>query len=100
MRNADTNQHTVIICCLGGPRNSVLVRCSSIQTTAPTKRKRTPRTHHIWKVNGFRKAQAFDSISFPGAKIMRPDSIYGWVKSTSLVLFVTMAMSPIAASKN
>jgi hypothetical protein len=50
-------------------------------------------------VNGFRKAQAFDSISLAGATIMRPDSVYGWVKSTSLVLFVTIAMSPIAASK-
>uniref|UniRef100_A0A0A9EJA8 Uncharacterized protein n=1 Tax=Arundo donax TaxID=35708 RepID=A0A0A9EJA8_ARUDO len=94
------NQHIVIICCLGGPRNSVLVRCSSIQTIVPTKRKRTPRIHHIWKVNGFRNAQAFGSISFAGATIMRPDSIYGWVKSTSLVLFVTIVMSPIAASKH
>jgi hypothetical protein len=59
----------------------------------------TPRTHHILKLNGFRKAQAFDSISLAGATIMRPDSIYGWVKSTSLVRFVTIAMSPIAPSK-
>jgi hypothetical protein len=50
-------------------------------------------------VNGFKKAQAFDSTTLAGATMIRPDSIYGWVKSTSLVLFVTIAMSPTAASK-
>lgn len=89
----------VMNCFLGGPLKSSLVRCSKIHTTAPTKRKNRPIKPHISTVNGFKKAHAFDSLSFVATTIVRPDSMYGCVKSTILVRLVTMDMSPTAASK-
>ena len=99
-QSKQTNQKIVISCFLGGPRNSSLNRCSRIHTTAPTKRKKAPVTHHIWAVNGLRKDQGLDFSSLTGTTTTSPDSMYGWVKSTSLVLFVTIVTSPTAASKS
>lgn len=96
---AFTDQNIVTSCCLGDPRNSVFERCSRIQTTAPTKRKKAPVTHHICTEKGFRKAQGLEDLSLTCATMTRPDSIYGCVKSTILVLFVTIDISPTAASK-
>lgn len=76
-----------------------MILCSRIHTTAPTKRKKAPVTHHIGTVNGFRKAQGFDFTFQAGVTTTRPDSIKGWVKSTIFVLFVTIVTSPTAASK-
>lgn len=93
-----TDQKIVISCWLGGPRNSWLIRCSRIQTTAPTKRKKEPVTHHICQENGFRNAHGLDFFSFTAATTTSPDSIKGCVKSTIFVLLVTIVMSPTAAS--
>lgn len=87
-------------CFFGGPRNSSFIRCSRIHTTAPTTRKNAAVTHHICIVNGRRKDQALEFSLLMGATIISPDSINGCVKSTIFVLFVTIAMSPITASKN
>lgn len=91
-------QNIVTSCWLSGPRNSWLIRCSRIQTTTPTKRKKAPVTPHISQLNGLRKAQAVDFTFLTGVTTTSPDSMYGWVKSTILVLLVTMVMSPTAAS--
>lgn len=93
-----TYQKIVIICFLGGPRNSGLCRCSRTHTTAPTKRKKAPVTHHIWAVNGLRKDQGLDLTSLTGTTTTSPDSMKGWVKSKILVLFGTIVISPTAAS--
>lgn len=93
-----TNQKTVTSCCLGEPRKSVFVRCSRIQTTVPTKRKKLPVTAHICHVNGMRNDHGFVLTSFIGATTTSPDSINGCVKSTILVLFVVIVKSPTAAS--
>lgn len=92
------NQKTVPTCCLGGPRNSVFDRCSRIQTTTPTNRKNENVTNHISTVKGFKKDHAFGFISLVGITITRPDSKYGWVKSKTTDLLVTIVMSPTAAS--
>lgn len=88
-----------MICCFGGPRKSSFIRCSKIQTTAPITRKDTAVMHHIFGVNGRKKAQALEFNFLTGATITKPDSMYGCVKSAILVRFVIIAMSPIAASK-
>jgi len=59
----------------------------------------TTMTPHIPGVNGRRKAQAPEFFFLNGATTTRPDDAYGCVKSTILVLLVTMAISPTAASK-
>lgn len=94
-----THQNTVISCFLGEPRNSGLSLCSRIHTTLPTKRKKAPVTHHISVVNGWRKDQGLDFCSLKGTTTTSPDGMKGWVKSTILVLFVTIVTSPTAASK-
>lgn len=66
---------------------------------APTKRKKAPVTAHISIVNGFRNDQGLDLASLTGATTTSPDSINGCVKSTYLVLFVTIVISPTATSK-
>ena len=93
-------QTVVINCCRGEPRKSSLIRCSRTQITAPTTRKDNPVTHHIPNVNGCKNAQEFVICFLTGAKITRPDSIKGWVKSRVWVLFIVMTMSPIAASNS
>lgn len=87
-----------MICCLGGPRNSEFVRCSRIQTTVPTKRKKIPVTPHICQVNGIRNDHGLDFTSFTRASTTSPDSMKGCVKSTILVLFVVIVTSPTTAS--
>ena len=87
-------------CFLGGPRNSSFVLRSKIQTTAPTRRKDIPVTHHINGVNGLKNAQALEFNFQTGATTTSPDSIYGCVKSTIFVLSVVIVMSPTAASKS
>lgn len=67
--------------------------------TAPMIRKKAAVTAHIPPVNGLRKAHAFEFIFLTGATTTNPDSAYGCVKSATLVRFVTIAISPIAASK-
>lgn len=67
----------VTICCLGGPRNSLFMRCSKIQTTAPTTRKKIPVTHHNLAVNGLRKAQVPEFSLLTGATTTSPDSVNG-----------------------
>lgn len=94
-----THQRTVTTCFLGGPRNSSLILCSRTHTTAPTTRKKIAVTPHINGVNGRKNAQAFEFDFLTGATTTSPDSMYGWVKSTTLVRFVTIAMSPMTASK-
>lgn len=97
-----THTHTyhrvVPNCCLGVPRKSLFLRCSRIQTTAPTTRKEIKITPHNSTVNGLKIAQVPELSFFTGVTTTRPDSIYGWVKSTMLVRLVMMAMSPTAAS--
>lgn len=66
---------------------------------APTKRKRSPVTAHISTVNGFKKDHGLVLAPFTGATTTSPDSINGCVKSTNLVLFVTIVISPTATSK-
>lgn len=95
-----THQNMVAICCFGVPRNSGLSLCSRIQTAAPTRRKKAPVAHHISHVNGFRKAQALELLPRTRVTITSPDSVYGCVKSTILILFLTIAMSPTAASSS
>lgn len=56
-------------------------------------------TAHINGVKGRKNAQALEFNFLTGATTTSPDSIYGWVKSTAFVRFVTIAMSPTAASK-
>jgi hypothetical protein len=92
------NQKMVTICFRGEPLKSGLKRCSRIQTTAPTKRKKAPVTAHISRVKGLRKAQALEFLALTDDRITSPDSTYGCVKSTMRVRFVTMEMSPTAAS--
>lgn len=55
-------------------------------------------TIHMFLENGLKKAQVLDFNFLTGATTTSPDSIYGCVKSTILVLLVMIAMSPIAAS--
>lgn len=62
-------------------------------------RKNAAVTAHINGVNGRAKDQALELIFFTGATTTSPDSIYGRVKSTILVRFVTMAISPTTPSK-
>lgn len=90
---------TVSNCFFGGPRKSSFFRCSRIHTAAPTTRKNAAVTIHICTVNGQRKDQALEFSLLMGATIISPDSINGCVKSTIFVRFVTIAMSPITASK-
>lgn len=97
--HACTHHRTVTICFLGGPLNSSFNLCSRIQTTVPTTRKKTPVTAHISGVKGRKNAQAFEFSFLTGATTTSPDSMYGWLKSTAFVRFVTIAMSPTAASK-
>ena len=94
--------HHIIVtnCFLGGPRNSSFVLRSKIQTTAPTRRKDIPVTHHINGVNGLKNAQALEFNFQTGATTTSPDSIYGCVKSTIFILFVVIVMSPTTASKS
>lgn len=87
-----------MICFLGGPRKSSFNLCSKIQTIAPTSRRKAPVTIHMFLENGLKKAQVLDFNFLTGATTTSPDSIYGCVKSTILVLLVMIAMSPIAAS--
>lgn len=95
------NYHIMVTnCLLAGPLKSSLKRRSKIHTTAPTTKKNIPVTNHIIGVNGLRKAQALDFIFLIGATTTSPDSIYGCVKSTILVLFVVMVMSPTTASNS
>lgn len=89
----------VINCFFGGPRKSSFIRCSRIHTTAPTTRKNAAVTDHIVIVNGRRKDQALEFNFLMGARMVSPDSINGCVKSTIFVRFLTIAMSPITASK-
>lgn len=91
-------RNIVISCRLGGPRKSSFIRCSRSQTTNPIKKKNAPVTHHIWNVKGFRKTHALEFLLLTGATMTRPVATYGWVKSTDFVLFVTMEISPTAAS--
>lgn len=62
--------------------------------------KKQPVTVHISGLNGLRKDQDPDFNFLNGATTTNPDATYGCVKSTILVRFVTMAISPMAASKN
>jgi hypothetical protein len=94
-----TDHNMVIICCLGGPLNSSFILCSRIHTTIPTKKKKQAVTIHIKGVNGCRKDQPPELIFLKGATTTSPDAAYGCVKSTILVRFVTIAMSPIAPSR-
>ena len=55
-------------------------------------------TPHMPGVNGRRKAQGPEFNFLNGATTTRPDEAYGCVKSTILVLLVTIAISPTAAS--
>lgn len=97
--NSWTHQRTVIICLLGGPLNSSFILCSKIHTTIPITRKEKAVTIHIDRVNGCRNAQAPVFNFLKGATTTSPDAAYGCVKSTIFVRFVTIAISPIAASK-
>lgn len=89
----------VMICCLGGPRNSSFMRCSRIQMTTPTTIKKMPVTHHSLAVNGLRNAHVPEFSLLTGATTTSPDSVNGWVKSAIRVRLVMIAMSPTAASK-
>lgn len=97
---ADTNHKMVVTCFFGGPLNSSFILCSRIHTTMPMTMKKAAVTAHICKLNGRRKAHAPVLSFLNGATTTSPDVAYGCVKSTIFVLFVTMAMSPTAASKN
>jgi hypothetical protein len=88
----------VINCFLGGPLNSSFILCSRIHTTIPIRRKKEAVTIHIYLLNGRRKAQAPEFSFLNGATTTSPDEANGWVKSTIFVRFVTIAMSPTAAS--
>jgi len=63
------------------------------------RRKKVAVTIHIRVVNGCRKAQPPELIFVNGATTTSPDDAYGCVKSTILVRFVTIAISPMAPSK-
>uniref|UniRef100_A0A0A9D0N4 Uncharacterized protein n=1 Tax=Arundo donax TaxID=35708 RepID=A0A0A9D0N4_ARUDO len=93
------NQKMVTICLRGEALKSGLKRCSRIQTTAPTKRKKAPVTAHISSVKGLRKAHSLELLAFTVETMTSPDSTYGCVKSTTRVRFVTIEMSPTVASK-
>lgn len=93
-----TNHSMVMICLLGVPLNSSFIRCSKIQTTVPTTRKKKAVTAHNVGENGRKKAQAPVFIFLNGATTTSPDAAYGCVKSTILVRFVTIAISPTAPS--
>jgi hypothetical protein len=93
-------QKIVIICCRGLPPNSSLIWCSRIQITTPTVRKNNPVTHHILNVNGCKNAQEFVMCFLTGAKITKPVSMKGWVKSIASSRFIVIAMSPIAPSNS
>lgn len=62
-------------------------------------RKKAAVTPHIDGVNGLKKAQALEFNFLTGTTTTNPESMNGWVKSTIFVRLVTIAMSPIAASK-
>lgn len=66
----------------------------------PIKTKKQALTIHIFRLNGRRKAQAPEFFFFNGTTTTSPDEAYGCVKSTIFVRFVTIAMSPTAASKS
>uniref|UniRef100_A0A7C9ACR3 Uncharacterized protein n=1 Tax=Opuntia streptacantha TaxID=393608 RepID=A0A7C9ACR3_OPUST len=85
-------------CCLGEPLKSSFILCSRTHITAPIAKKHTAMTPHMPGVNGRRKAQGPEFNFFNGATTTRPDEAYGCVKSTILVLLVTIAISPTAAS--
>ncbi|KAG6661248.1 hypothetical protein CIPAW_03G160700 [Carya illinoinensis] len=91
-------RNIVTSCLLGGPRKSLLTRCSRIQITTAIITKEAAVTHHISTVNGLRNTQALDFELRTGATMTRPVVAYGCEKSTIFVLFVTIAMSPTAAS--
>ena len=93
-------QKIVIICWRTEPRKSSLIRCSRTQTTTPTIRKYDPVTHHISKLNGCKNAQDDVICSLTGAKITKPVSMNGWVKSIATVRLIVIAISPIAASNS
>lgn len=85
-------------CLLGVPLNSSFILCSRIHTTIPMTRKKAAVTAHKVGENGRKNAQAPVFIFLNGATTTSPDAAYGCVKSTILVLFVTIAMSPTAPS--
>jgi hypothetical protein len=51
-------------------------------------------------VNGCKNAQELTICFLTGAKITKPDSMKGWVKSVVTVLLIVIAISPIAASNS
>ena len=85
---------------LGFPLNSGLTLCSNNHITNPVKTKNAPVVHHMSGVNGTMNAQAlFASSAFTGTTITRPDSVNGCVKSTYLLRFEKIVVSPTTASK-
>lgn len=99
-RTRITHHKMVISCVLGGPLNSSLILCSKVQITIPTRRKKAALTPHSSGENGRRNAQAPVFNFLNGATMTSPDAANGCVKSTIFVRFVTIAISPIAPSKN
>uniref|UniRef100_A0A2P2IQK6 Glutamate receptor n=1 Tax=Rhizophora mucronata TaxID=61149 RepID=A0A2P2IQK6_RHIMU len=93
------NHKMVMTCLLGGPLNSSFILCSRIQTIMPIRRKKQPVMIHKSGLNGLRNAQAPVFNFLNGATTTNPDAANGCVKSTIFVRFVTMAISPTAASK-
>jgi hypothetical protein len=84
-------------CFLRGPRKSLFVLRSKIQTTTPTTRKDIHVTHNIIGVNGLRKLE----FNFhTGATTTSPDSIYGRVKSIIFDRLGVIVMSPTTASSS
>lgn len=67
----------VTICFLGGPRKSLLTRCSRIHITTPTTKNDAAVAHHISAVNGWRNTQAFDLALLIGATMTRLEDAKG-----------------------
>jgi len=67
----------VTICFLGGPRKSLLTRCSRIHITIPITKNEAAVAHHISAVNGWRNTQALDPALSIGATMTRLDDAKG-----------------------
>lgn len=65
-------RNIVTSCLLGGPRKSLLTRCSRVHITTAIITKKAAVTHHISHVKGLRNTQAFDFELSIGATITSP----------------------------